>query len=43
MLGLVTSENAGDVALAAKEFLHTRSIPGEVFTLDADRSGLVTR
>lgn len=43
MLGLVTSENAPAVALSAKEFLHTRSIPGEVFTLDADRSGLVTR
>ncbi len=43
MLGLVTSENAPDVALSAKEFLHTRSIPGEVFTLDANRSGLVTR
>ncbi|MGC2486387.1 MAG: hypothetical protein WA359_09115, partial [Acidimicrobiales bacterium] len=43
MLGIVTSENAADVALSAKEFLHTRSIPGEVFTLDADRSGLVTR
>ena len=43
MLGLALSESAADVALAAKEFLHTRSIPGEVFTLDADRSGLVTR
>ncbi len=43
MLGLVTSENAPEVALSAKEFLHSRSIPGEVFTLDADRAGLVTR
>ena len=42
MLGLVTSETAGDVALGAKEFLHVRSIPGEVYTLDADRVGLVT-
>jgi homoserine kinase len=42
MLGLVTSETAVDVALGAKEFLHVRSIPGEVYTLDADRVGLVT-
>jgi homoserine kinase len=42
MLGLVTNETAGDVALGAKEFLHVRSIPGEVYTLDADRVGLVT-
>jgi homoserine kinase len=42
MLGLVTSETAADVALRAKEFLHARSIPGEVYTLDADRVGLVT-
>jgi homoserine kinase len=42
MLGLVTSETAADVALGAKEFLHARSIPGEVYTLDADRVGLVT-
>jgi homoserine kinase len=43
MLGLVTNETADDVALAAKEFLHARSIPGEVYLLDADRAGLVTR
>jgi homoserine kinase len=43
MLGLVTNDTADDVALAAKEFLHTRSIPGEVYLLDADRTGLVTR
>ncbi len=43
MLGLVTNESADDVALAAKEFLHARSIPGEVYLLDADRSGLVLR
>jgi homoserine kinase len=43
MLGLVTNETADDVALAAKEFLHARSIPGEVFLLDADRAGLVIR
>jgi homoserine kinase len=43
MLGLVTSETANDVAVGAKEFLHTRSIPGEVHLLDADRAGLVTR
>jgi hypothetical protein len=42
MLGLVTSESADDVALGAKEFLRARSIPGEVYTLDADRAGLVT-
>jgi homoserine kinase len=42
MLGLVTNETAGDVALGAKEFLHVRSIPGGVYTLDADRVGLVT-
>ena len=42
MLGLVTSATAGDVALGAKDFLHVRSIPGEVYTLDADRVGLVT-
>ncbi|HEV7959009.1 MAG TPA: homoserine kinase [Acidimicrobiales bacterium] len=43
MLGLVTNETADDVALAAKEFLHARSIPGEVYLLDADRAGLVIR
>ncbi len=43
MLGLVTNDSADDVALAAKEFLHARSIPGEVYLLDADRSGLVSR
>jgi len=43
MLGLVTNDSADDVALAAKEFLHVRSIPGEVYLLDADRTGLVTR
>jgi homoserine kinase len=42
MLGLVTGETAAAVALGAKEFLHARSIPGEVYTLDADRVGLVT-
>lgn len=42
MLGLVTSESTDDVALGAKEFLRARSIPGEVYTLDADRVGLVT-
>jgi homoserine kinase len=43
MLGLVMNDTADDVALAAKEFLHARSIPGEVYLLDADRTGLVTR
>ena len=43
MLGLVTAETADDVATAAKEFLHAHSIPGEVYVLDADRIGLVTR
>jgi homoserine kinase len=43
MLGLVTSETASDVASAAKEFLHQRGVPGEVYVLDVDRAGLVTR
>lgn len=43
MLALVTNESAEHVANAATNFLHARSLPGEVFTLDADRSGLVTR
>ncbi len=43
MLALVTNETADLVAVAAKEFLHARSIPGEVYLLDADRTGLVTR
>ncbi|HEV3268859.1 MAG TPA: homoserine kinase [Acidimicrobiales bacterium] len=43
MLGLVTNETAQDVALAAKEFLHERSIRGDVHVLDADRTGLVLR
>jgi homoserine kinase len=43
MLGLVTNESAEDVADAASEFLHERSIPGEVHVLDADRAGLVVR
>jgi homoserine kinase len=43
MLGLVTDETADEVARAAKEFLHTQSLPGEVFVLDADRVGLVKR
>lgn len=43
MLGLVTGETAEVVATAAKEYLHARSIPGEVYVLDADRVGLVTR
>jgi hypothetical protein len=43
MLGLVTDATADDVATAAKEFLHAQSLPGEVFFLDADRVGLVTR
>jgi homoserine kinase len=43
MLGLVTDESAADVERAAKEFLHAHSVPGDVFVLDADRVGLVTR
>ncbi|HTT59926.1 MAG TPA: homoserine kinase [Acidimicrobiales bacterium] len=43
ILGLVTSEYAPAVARSAQQFLDSRSIPGEVFTLDADRAGLVTR
>jgi homoserine kinase len=43
MLALVTDETADAVALAAKEFLFARSIAGEVYLLEADRTGLVTR
>ncbi|MFY9782743.1 MAG: homoserine kinase [Acidimicrobiales bacterium] len=43
MLGLVTNETADGVARAAKEFMHSQSLPGEVYVLDADRVGLVTR
>jgi homoserine kinase len=43
MLGLVTDSTADAVATAAKEFLHTHAIAGEVLVLDADRVGLVTR
>lgn len=43
MLGLVTDRTADAVAAAAKEFLYANSIPGEVYVLDADRVGLVTR
>jgi homoserine kinase len=43
MLALVTNETALGVERAAREFLHERSIPGEVHVLDADRIGLVTR
>jgi homoserine kinase len=43
MLGLVTNDTASNVAAAAREFLHERSIPGVVHVLDVDRTGLVTR
>ena len=43
MLGLVTDSTADAVATAAKEFLHSHAIAGEVLVLDADRVGLVTR
>ncbi len=43
MLGLVTNATAEGVKGAAKEFLYAHSIPGEVYVLDADRVGLVTR
>lgn len=42
MLGLVTRDVANDVATAAKVFLHDKAVAGEVFVLDADRTGLVT-
>lgn len=41
MLGLCRSDAVHDVALAAREFLVDRSIPGTVLTLEADRTGLV--
>jgi len=43
MLGLVTNDTADEVARAAKEFLHERSLPGEIHVLDVDHAGLVTR
>jgi homoserine kinase len=43
MLALVTNETAGDVATAAKVFLHDHAIAGEVHVLDVDRTGLVIR
>jgi hypothetical protein len=42
-LGLVTNDTASNVAAAAREFLHERSVPGVVHVLDVDRTGLVTR
>jgi homoserine kinase len=43
MLALVTNDTAGDVATAAKVFLHDHAIAGEVHVLDVDRTGLVIR
>lgn len=43
MLGLSTQKNAPGIAMAANEFLHKNSIPGQVLTLSADRTGLETR
>ncbi|MHB8380569.1 MAG: homoserine kinase [Acidimicrobiales bacterium] len=43
MLGLATNDTAPSVAKAATDFLHDRSIRGDVYVLDADRTGLVTR
>jgi homoserine kinase len=42
MLGLVTSDRADGVAIAARTFLHDRGVPGVVHVLEADRTGLVT-
>ncbi len=42
MLGLCLPENTETVANAAREFLHSTSLAGEVLVLDADRAGLVT-
>lgn len=41
MLALCLSESLHDVALAAREFLATHSVPGTVLSLEADRTGLV--
>ncbi|MHB1088247.1 MAG: homoserine kinase, partial [Acidimicrobiales bacterium] len=41
MLALCLGESLHDVALAAREFLVTHSVPGTVLTLEADRTGLV--
>lgn len=41
MLGLCLPDTAHDVAVAAREFLAARSVPGTVLTLEADRTGLV--
>jgi homoserine kinase len=43
MLALVTNDTAGEVATAAKVFLHDHAIAGEVHVLDVDRTGLVIR
>jgi homoserine kinase len=40
MLGLCGVENVAKVAEAARAFLRDRSVPGEVWELDADRRGL---
>ncbi|MFZ1063096.1 MAG: hypothetical protein WAN30_06450, partial [Acidimicrobiales bacterium] len=42
MLGLCLEDNAETVAHAARQFLESRSEPGEVLILEADRTGLVT-
>ncbi len=43
MLGLSTESTAGRVSEAAKAFLVAHDVPGTVLTLEADRTGLVTR
>jgi homoserine kinase len=43
MLGLVTNDTAQNVAQAATNFLHEQSIRGDVYVLDVDRMGLITR
>jgi homoserine kinase len=43
MLGLVTADGAAGVEEAARAFLAGRSLAGSVVTLEADRTGLVTR
>jgi homoserine kinase len=43
MLGLVTQQSGPGVVEAAREFLAQHGVAGRVLTLEADRTGLVTR
>ena len=42
MLGLATNDRAEGVAGAARTFLHDHGVAGNVYVLEADRTGLVT-